>query len=316
MDPDVEGRRLAIEIIASLVHIKSTMGDLLLRPAGVPPEVYGPLLHRRDEATGRSLSKRQIAPLLLDALEQRNDTRPVVRGLIELAAHWSSFHLADDEFAARATVQKAREILGTIELHEAREAKQRELARKEELARLEGERAELVSRQSSLLLMMFDELAQSHDLQRRGYLLQELLQRLFDVHLIPVVRPFTRNDGAEQIDGAFKLEGWHYVVECRWRAKLADIRELDGLKGQIERSGKQVMGVFLSINGWSDHVPSLLKQSASKNVVLMDGYDLRCVLARQVDLVDLLLAKVEKLNIEAEPFLSVRDMLSWSPSAA
>ena len=85
-----------------------------------------------------------------------------------VAAQWSSFHLAKDEYAARATVQKARELLGTIELMEAREAKQRELARKEELARMERERAELLQKQSELLLMMFDDLAVSDDPQRRG----------------------------------------------------------------------------------------------------------------------------------------------------
>lgn len=308
MDPGVEGRRLAVEIIATLVHIKSTMADLLLRPAGVPLDVYRPVLQRRDEATGRPLSKRQMAPLILEALDQQHLTSSIVRALTEIAAGRSSFHLADDEFAARATVQKARELLGTIELHEAREAAQRELARKEELSRPERERADLVSRQSALLLLMFEELACSEDVQRRGYLLQELLGQLFDIHQIPMVRPFTRNERGEQIDGAFKLEGWHYILECRWRSKLADIRELDGLSGQVERSGKQTMALFLSINGWSDHVPGLLKQNPSKTVLLMDGYDLRCVLARQVDLLDLLLAKIAKLNLEAEPFLSAREL--------
>lgn len=308
MDPGVEGRRLAVEIIATLVHIKSTMADLLLRPAGVPADVYRPVLQRRDEATGRPLSKRQMAPLILEALDQQHLTASTVRALTEIAAGWSSFHLADDEFAARATVQKARELLGTIELHEAREAAQRELARKEELSRLERERADLVSRQSALLLLMFDELACTDDVQRRGYLLQELIGQLFDIHQIPMVRPFTRNERGEQIDGAFKLEGWHYIVECRWRSKLTDIRELDGLSGQVERSGKQTMALFLSINGWSDHVPGLLKQNPSKTVLLMDGYDLRCVLARQVDLLDLLLAKIAKLNLEADPFLSAREL--------
>ena len=173
------------------------------------------------------------------------------------------------------------------------------------MARLERERADSLAKQSELLLMMFDELAQSDDPRRRGYLLQDLLNRLFDLHKIPVVRPFFRNEGAEQIDDAFKLEGWHYLVECRWREKLADIRELDGLRGQVDRSGKQTMGLFISINGWSEHVPQLLKQNPSKAIILMDGYDLRTVLAGQADLPDFLLAKVASLNLEAEPFLSV-----------
>ena len=140
-------------------------------------------------------------------IDGRSDCHGVIRALVEITAGWSSFHLADDEFAARATVQKAREMLGTIEIMEAREAKQRDIARRDELARMERERAELLSKQSELLLMMFDELARGDDHQRRGYLLQDLLNRTFDLHQIPVVKPFTRNEGGEQIDGAFKMEG-------------------------------------------------------------------------------------------------------------
>ena len=142
------------------------------------------------------------------------------------------------------------------------EAKQRELAHKEEIARMEKERSEILTKQSELLLMMFDDLAISDDdPQRRGYLLQDLLNRVFDLHRIPIVRPFTRNEGAEQIDGAFMLEGWHYLVECRWRQKLADIRELDGLKGQVDRSGKQTMGLFL--NKWLVRKGTELAQAES-----------------------------------------------------
>lgn len=310
MEVGIEERRLAIEVIATLVHIKNTMVELILRPAGVPPDIYRPLLYRRDESTGRPLSKRQIAPLILDAIEGRPDYRNVIRRIIEIAAHWSSFHLADNEFLARATVQKARELLGTIELMEAREAKQREIARREELARMEQERAEGLKKHSGLLLMMFDELAVSTDEQRRGYLFQDLLNRLFDLHAIPVVSSFTRNEGGEQIDGAFKIEGWHYIVECRWRKKLSDIREIDGLFGQVGRSGMQTIGLFLSINGWSDNVCPLLKQNPSKSILLMDGYDLRAILAGQVDLRDFFLARVAKLNLEAEPFYGVNQYLN------
>ena len=68
MDLGVEGRRLAIEAMATLVHVKHTMAELLLKPAGISPEIYSPLLYKRDPTTGRTLTKRQIAPLLLDAV--------------------------------------------------------------------------------------------------------------------------------------------------------------------------------------------------------------------------------------------------------
>src|SRR5260370_1042946 len=159
MQPDVEHRKTAIEIIATLVHIKTTMADLILRPANVPLDVYKPLLYKRDAATGRVLSKRQIAPLILDATAQRGIEGAIVRSLLEIAAGWSSFHLAKDEFQARATVQKARELLGQIELAEEREARQREIARKDALAHLEHERADIRSKQSAIFPTMFDSLA-------------------------------------------------------------------------------------------------------------------------------------------------------------
>jgi len=310
MDLGVDGRRLALEAITTLVHLKNALGELILKPAGVEQEIYRPLFHQRDSITGYTLSKRQIAPLILDAVEKKGETARVVRAIIEIAANWNSFHLADDEYAARATVQKARELLGTLEQMEARETAAREEARKAEVARMQQERVELFEKHSSLLLMMLDSLETEKNHQHRGYLLQDLINRLFDLHQIPVVRSFTRNEGGEQIDGAFKLDGWHYLVECRWRQRLADIRQLDGLKGQIDRSGKQTMGVFLSIEGWSDHVPGLLKQNPEKSIILMDGYDLRVVLDRRLDLSDLISAKVAKLNLEAEPYHGVREYMS------
>jgi len=65
------------------------------------------------------------------------------------------------------------------------------------------------------------------------------------------------------------------------------------------------MGLFLSINGWSDNVPPLLKQNPDKTIFLMDGYDLRTVIAGQINLRDFLLAKITKLNLETEPYYGV-----------
>ena len=143
MDLGVDGRRLALEAITTLVHLKNALGELILKPAGVSQDIYRPLFHQRDSTTGRPFSKRQIAPLILDAVEKSGDGARVVRAIIEIAANWNSFHLADDEYAARATVQKARELLGTLEQMEAREAAAREQERKAEVARMQQERVKM-----------------------------------------------------------------------------------------------------------------------------------------------------------------------------
>ncbi len=304
MDVSVEERKVAIEAIATLANVKDTMCHRILKPAGIPHEVYLPLL-KEHHFTGRLLSKRELAPLILDAVKDQDNYSTIVRAIVEIAAKWNDFHLAQDEYAARATVEKASEVLRRIKAMDEEEAKKGEKRKQEEQARIERER----TKQSALLCMMFDDLVKAEDAHKRGFQLQELLKLTFDLHQINVQKSFTRNEGGEQIDGAFLLDNRHFLVECRWREKPADIRQIDGLKGQIDRSGALTMGLFLSINGWSENVCSLLKQNSQKTIILMDGYDLRGVLCSQIDLQDFLRVKVDKLSYYAEPFLGLQQYL-------
>lgn len=41
----------------------------------------------------------------------------------------------------------------------------------------------------------------------------------------------------------------------------------------------------------------------------MNGYNLRRILSNDMDLIEILQKKIAKLNLEAEPFVSVADML-------
>lgn len=152
------------------------------------------------------------------------------------------------------------------------------------------------------LLDEYEELRKSGDPHQRGYLLERLLNATFIFFKIPAISSFKRNDNGEQIDGGFEIAGWQYIVECRWRAELADIRELDGLNGQVKRSGKSAKGLFLSINGWSTNVPNLMKQDPDKAIILMNGDDLHHILRGNVDLRDLIDTKIGKLSFNCEPF--------------
>lgn len=172
---------------------------------------------------------------------------------------------------------------------------------------------EFSSARSSLLLE-FERFAcseKAQDKRQGGFLLEDLLNRIFSLYEIPTQKSFKRNEGGEQIDGAFKLDGWYYLVECKWTENLTDIRQLDSLYGKVNRSGRQTLGLFLSINGWSKNVCPLLKQNNDKSIILMDGFDLRSVLVEHnnLHLKDLLLKKLEYLNFEGEPFYSANRLL-------
>lgn len=159
------------------------------------------------------------------------------------------------------------------------------------------------------LLKMYQDLEKSKDPQQRGYLLQNLLNMMFKLYEIPAIPSFTRNAGAEQIDGGFNLEGRHYLVECRWRKEPADDSEVSGFYSKVTRSGGQPMGLFLSINGWSTNVPQLLKKNTLKCIVLMDGNDLYSVLSSTISLQEFIKAKVQHFTFKGEPFYEADEYL-------
>ena len=248
----------------------------------------------------------RFSPFSHTLLEESDDYADIVGSIVKIAANWEKFELSNNEYEALAVKAKAQGILERHKLSEAEEVARKDAARQEQ------DREHLLARKREvgLLLAMFDEWAlKDPNAQERGYILQDLLNRLFAAFEIPVHRSFTRNEGAEQIDGAFRFEGWYYLTECRWSRKPSNGRDLDGFDGQILRSGKQTMGLFLSINGWSENVPKLLKQNTQKSIVLMHGYDLRAVLSEDVDLRDYISAAVKYLNLNAEPYLSVTEYL-------
>jgi hypothetical protein len=73
------------------------------------------------------------------------------------------------------------------------------------------------------------------------------------------------------------------------------------------------MGLWRSVNGLSGNVVPLLKQGGEKRLILMDGYDLCSVLARQIELRSLLISKLAALKFQSEPFLSAGELLSADP---
>lgn len=160
-----------------------------------------------------------------------------------------------------------------------------------------------------LLLGRFEDLCASGDVHQRGYQLEILLKDTMQFYDINVTDSFKRNKGAEQIDGAFELNNWHYIVECRWREKLTDIAQLDALNGKVERSGYQTMGLLFSVNGWSDHVVPTIKQNPNKRIFFMDGSDFQKVLSSEIHLVELLREKITKFNIRSEPYYSAEDII-------
>lgn len=299
-----EARRTAIEVMACVPWYRRTLIDKILVPSGVPREVYARHLNRTDDLTGKRVSKRAAAPGILSEMEERGEGARFVRAVIEIGASWTDFYLHERVLEARAAVEMAKDFLVKLNGME-----RQELARQEELRREEKRRREAeFSRERNLLRLQFEAFHQMDDVQERGRLLEDFLNRLFALFGIPSLKPFRRNEGGEQIDGAFRWSDQHFLVECKWKRDPSGMSDVDSLYGKVGRSGSGTMGMFLSINGWSNHVPDLLKQNREKSIMLADGYDLHLPLVADISLRTILDRKLEALRTTSEPFFSARNL--------
>lgn len=132
---------------------------------------------------------------------------------------------------------------------------------------------------------------QSQTAQARGYSLEQILCDLFLLFELDPRGPFRRT--GEQIDGAFTHDNDPFLLEAKWQRNpvvLADLRDLDGAVGS---SLDNTLGLFLSLNGFSQQALDGYIQGNRPKIICMDGGDLMAILEKRVDFGDLLRRKRE-----------------------
>lgn len=138
--------------------------------------------------------------------------------------------------------------------------------------------------------------------QDRGYKLEVLLKDLFSYFNIPVIKSFKRNSTGDQIDGAFKFDGWNYLFECKWHKTKVNSASVDPFYAKVNRGSNATLGLFLSINGWSDNVVKGLKNNKDKNVILMNGEELEMILGGEFTISKAIEKKNLGLSTHANPY--------------
>ena len=127
---------------------------------------------------------------------------------------------------------------------------------------------------------------------KRGYAFEKLLCELSRLSGLEVTDSFRVL--AEQIDGAVKFDGEHYLIEAKWQDAAASNEPVYQLAGKVE--GKFYgRGIFISVNGYTPQLVETLIKGKALKTVLTDGSDLMLVL---------------------EGFLTFREMLDKKVKAA
>src|SRR5262249_34998420 len=120
---------------------------------------------------------------------------------------------------------------------------------------------------------------QNPDAQRRGYGLEQILYDLFLLFELSPRGSFRRI--GEQIDGAFIHDGDHFLLEAKWETKPVDLADLRDLDGAVNSSLDNTLGLFISLNGFSEKALVGYSQGNRPRVICLDGMDLMAVLESQ-----------------------------------
>ncbi|MBP0937234.1 restriction endonuclease [Streptomyces sp. KCTC 0041BP] len=144
------------------------------------------------------------------------------------------------------------------------------------------------------------------DPHKRGTAFEGFLNDLFALYDLEPRAAYSL--AHEQIDGAFAFNTDHYVLEAKWWKEAIGRRELDVFKANIERKGKNTLGLYVSMSGYSSD--ALAVYSYSTPFITMDGLDFMAVLDQRIRLDDLLDRKKRHASQTGHCYLPVAKVLA------
>lgn len=233
----------------------------------------------------------------------------VARTMLTKMYYWKDLHTvpADRKDAA---VRSLKALQDAYKLYEAQRKHQEEQERK-----MHSERVDRVS-MSNLdheklqeFRAEFDAIHAEANPQKRGDRFEALMNTIFDYYSDDSKGAFRRT--GEQVDGLFYFDKHWYYVEIRWKQERAKAADISVLRDRAKSAyGGDTKALFISFNGYSEECLESLKGNSDERVVLMDGYDLRCVLDCQIALDVLLAAKQADIVQNRRPFIGTAAILA------
>ena len=254
--------------------------------------------------------KRWVAHELVDRLAEREDEyQQVTLQLITEIASMESFSDLESLDDAETRVADARKAVA--ELRRWTERYSHAITERErveaELAAVtqQAEAARRFSDEVEALRQHFMELFSMMDPHQRGYTFQSFLDKLFV--LFDLEPRLSYRLEYEEIDGSFSFDTDDFILEARWRKQAASPTDADRFDRKVARKGKNALGLFVSVNGFTEGVLDTYRHSTS--FFAMDGADLMCVLDQRVRLDDLLRRKKRHANETGSCFFPAQAML-------
>jgi hypothetical protein len=263
-----------------------------------------------DELEWDNNSKKQIASALVSTLLNNQDkyvghlTR-LCRALCEI----TSFHHLEELDGGAEKVAQARSAVAQlkqlVEPHEQLLREGVEIAERHKRS-TDQLRANVAFREKlDSVKARYTALVVSQNLQTRGLELEKVMYDLFQLFDLDPRASF--KIVGEQIDGAFLFDGTDYLFEAKWQSQATNAAALDVFAAKVRRKLENTLGLFLSINGFSNDGVAA-HSSGGTVIILMDGADLMAVLEERIRFNDLLLRKKRHAAQTGNIYLRFEDM--------
>ncbi|MER5600200.1 restriction endonuclease [Streptomyces sp. NPDC002265] len=144
------------------------------------------------------------------------------------------------------------------------------------------------------------------DVHQRGRDFEDFINELFALYDLEPRASYSLDH--EQIDGAFSFDTDHYVLEAKWWKETIGRSLLDVFKTNIERKGKNTLGLYISMSGFTSD--ALAVYSYSTPFITMDGLDFMAVLDQRIRLEELMRRKRRHASETGHCFLPVAKIIS------
>jgi hypothetical protein len=186
---------------------------------------------------------------------------------------------------ARSAVARLKQL---VEPHQDVKKEQDDIKKRQEQAANKLIENAAIRQKLETIKNQYIALVSSENAQKRGFELEKIMYELFELYDLDPKASF-KNLG-EQIDGAFSLEGTEYLFEAKWQKEPINKADLVVFSDKVKTKLENTLGVFLSINGYSqDGVAA--HQAGGAAIILMDGGDLMAVFDERIDFTSLLYRK-------------------------
>ncbi len=278
---------------------------IFLRGSGVDEDTLSDL-KKRVTADRENINKYEIVRTVLTRLNEKGEASlRERREILKRVCEFESFSNCwpNDQYKAKGLVAEISKI---INIKDSFTRMKQERDKEKEKSRIEHQKKiEKIQKKKQAILSVkqkfYSLFTTGLTPQKRGILLEEVLNHLFEIYGISIRESFTlvKEEGegiAEQVDGVIEIDGNLYLVEMKWTKKPIDVNPVSRHLVRIYHRG-QTRGIFISAAEYTTGAVSVCKEALQQTVISL------CTLEEIVNLLekenDLVLFLRDKINISA-----------------